>query len=76
MRVKQLLRAMTVTMLALLAACSSQQMYTSGQYLQRNQCMQLVEQAAMEQCLRQADIPYEHYSKARGESKERGEVQP
>lgn len=63
-------------MLALLASCSSQQMYTSGQYLQRNQCMQLVEQASMEQCLRQADIPYEHYSKARGESKERGEVQP
>ncbi|MDP8568464.1 hypothetical protein [Methylophilus aquaticus] len=64
----RILRVSSMAMLALLAACSSQQMYTSGQYLQRNQCMQLVEQAAMDKCLQQAELPYEQYTHARGES--------
>lgn len=51
-----------------LSACSSQQMYAIGQTMQRHQCMQMVEQSALDKCLQQAELPYEQYTHARGES--------
>lgn len=59
--------AIGLVMAALLAGCTSQQMYATGQQAQRSQCMQLVEQAAVDRCLQQSDLPYEHYTPARTE---------
>jgi len=45
----------------LLTACSSQQLYTTGQQYQRNQCQQLPNQADRERCLDKAGSTYDDY---------------
>ena len=57
--------AMGGLIIAALSGCTSQQMYATGQQSQRQQCMQLVEQAAVEKCLEQANLPVEDYHNAR-----------
>lgn len=51
--------------IAALSGCTSQQMYATGQQSQRQQCMQMVEQAAVEKCLEQANLPLEDDHNAR-----------
>lgn len=46
-----------------LAACSSQQMYASGQGYQRNQCERLPDMAERQRCLEKANMSYEEYRK-------------
>jgi hypothetical protein len=50
---------------ALLAgsACTSQQLYQTGQEWQRNQCNELPDNAERERCLGQANTRYEDYKR-------------
>lgn len=47
----------------LLTACSSQQLYTTGQNYQRNQCQQLPNQSDRERCLERAGGSYDGYQR-------------
>lgn len=46
-----------------LPACSSQQMYASGQGYQRNQCERLPDMGERQRCLEKANVSYEQYKK-------------
>ncbi|TXI18017.1 MAG: hypothetical protein E6Q62_07625 [Nitrosomonas sp.] len=43
--------------------CSTQQLYTTGQAWQRNQCHTLIDQPERERCLNNASTAYETYKK-------------
>ena len=47
----------------LLGACSSQQMYASGQAWQRNECQKLNDKAERDSCLANSSSSYETYKK-------------
>ncbi|MCB1887562.1 MAG: hypothetical protein KDH20_08135 [Rhodocyclaceae bacterium] len=55
----------TVAVAALLggAACSSQQLYATGQSYQRQQCHRLADEADRNSCLSDADRSYEDYKR-------------
>lgn len=46
-----------------LTACSSQQIYTTGQNYQRNQCQQLPNQTDRERCLERTGGSYDGYQR-------------
>jgi hypothetical protein len=46
-----------------LSACSSQQLYGSGQGYQRNQCERLPDMGERQRCLEKANMSYEEYKK-------------
>lgn len=54
--------AVTVTMVTA-TGCTTQQLYTTGQSWQRNQCTRLVDQQERERCLANAGASYETYNK-------------
>ncbi|MBU0602100.1 MAG: hypothetical protein KKD25_06830 [Gammaproteobacteria bacterium] len=52
----------------LLAGCSSQQVYDSGQGLRRNQCDRIVDAADHARCMEAADRDYDAYQRERGKA--------
>ena len=53
----------------LLAACSSHQLYETGQNYQRQQCYKLPDPQDMKRCLDVLDRPYEAYERETDELK-------
>jgi len=53
----------------LLPGCTAEQIYSSGQAWQRNQCVKILDQAEYERCMRDADMAYDEY-KRRKEAEE------
>lgn len=53
----------TVVALAAATGCTTQQLYTTGQSWQRNQCTRLVDQQERERCMANAGASYETYKK-------------
>ena len=47
----------------LLCGCSSQQLYATGRNAQRAECMKLVDLAARDRCLKDADMSHDTYKK-------------
>jgi hypothetical protein len=45
------------------SACTSQQMYASGQGYQRNQCERLPDMGERQRCLEKANVSYEEYKR-------------
>jgi hypothetical protein len=65
------MRALTTGLLAalgILAACSSQQLYTTSQEWQRQECRKLGDAAEQKRCLERASMPYDRYEKERGKA--------
>lgn len=54
---------LAVILLNVLSACSSQQLYASGQGYQRNQCERLPDMGERQRCLEKANMSYEEYKK-------------
>ncbi len=54
--------AVTVT-IVIATGCTTQQLYSTGQSWQRNQCTRLVDQQERERCLANAGASYETYKK-------------
>lgn len=52
------------------SGCSTQQLYTTGQSWQRNECNQLMDQLERERCLSNASASYEAYKKRSGAENE------
>lgn len=57
------LACLAVILSSVLAGCSSQQMYASGQGYQRNQCERLPDMAERQRCLEKSNMSYEEYRK-------------
>lgn len=55
--------------LALVSGCSSQQLYSTGQSYQRNQCNNLPGPSARERCLSGASGSYDVYRRETGDSR-------
>lgn len=53
--------------LALLAGCSAQQLYATGQTAQRNECRKIEDRDERTRCQRSADLSYDTY-KAQAEA--------
>ncbi|WP_292918952.1 hypothetical protein [Nitrosomonas sp.] len=49
-----------------LAGCSTQQLYTTGQSWQRNECNRLMDQLDRDRCLSSTSASYETYKKQSG----------
>ncbi|MBS0496072.1 MAG: hypothetical protein JSR51_00275 [Proteobacteria bacterium] len=49
--------------LTVATGCATQQLYSTGQAWQRNQCTQLVDQQERERCMTNAGASYETYKK-------------
>jgi len=49
--------------LAVLAACTTEQIYDSGRAWQRSQCAKVIDRREYERCLRDADLAYDEYKK-------------
>lgn len=49
----------------LLAGCSGRQIYDSGQGLRQSECNKLLDAQKQQQCLEEANKPYETYDKER-----------
>jgi hypothetical protein len=54
---------MSFTLSTALCACSSQQMYTSAQSWQKNQCSTIGDKTAYDQCISRNDTSYDTYKK-------------
>ena len=52
-----------------LCACSSQQMYSSGQAYKRSECNRIESAQERAACMKQADTSYETYKKETGSDK-------
>ena len=55
--------AIATAALAVATGCTTQQLYSTGQSWQRNQCTRLVDQQERERCLANAGASYETYKK-------------
>ena len=53
----------SVTLAALLAGCSTEQFYASGQDWQRNECNKLLDSQERGRCLKNAGTPYDRYKR-------------
>ena len=51
---------------ALLAACTAEQGYNTGQAWQRNQCATIADRAEYDRCVRNVDMSYESYRRETG----------
>lgn len=49
-----------------ITGCAAQQLYTTGQAWQRNECTRTLDQWERERCLSNAGTPYEAYKKQSG----------
>lgn len=58
-----ILAAALLPILAMIAGCSTQQLYGTGQAWQRNECQRLVDQYERERCLSNANTSYDSYQK-------------
>lgn len=48
------------------SGCTAQQLYSTGQSWQRNECTRMLDQLERERCLSNANTPYEAYKKQSG----------
>lgn len=48
------------------SGCTAQQLYSTGQSWQRNECIRMLDQLERERCLSNANTPYETYKKQSG----------
>jgi len=55
--------AIATAALAVATGCTTQQLYSTGQSWQRNQCTRLMDQQERERCLANASASYETYKK-------------
>jgi uncharacterized lipoprotein len=62
MRQKQLFVLGFLSMLAL-AGCSSEQMYSTGQAYQRNECLKIPDPKESQECLNKANKRYDDYKR-------------
>lgn len=51
----------SLALLVLCSGCSSQQLYNTGQAYQRNQCLNMPDQAERDRCLGKTDTRYDDY---------------
>jgi len=51
----------SVALLSLCSGCGSQQLYDTGQAYQRNQCLNMPDQAERERCLSRTDRRFDDY---------------
>ena len=61
----------TLLVAALLAGCSSRELYDSTQSLRADECRRQTKDANLSECLREARKPYEVYDKERREATQR-----
>lgn len=54
-----------------LPACTTEQVYASGQAWQRSQCAKLLERWEYERCMRDADLAYDEYKRRKAEEEQR-----
>ena len=64
---RRMLLSVVVAALFTLAACSSQQLYGSGQAWKRNQCQRMPDTRERERCLDSTAATYEEYQRQREE---------
>lgn len=58
------LSVMSVALMALLLqACSSQQLYSTGQEMQRNECRKIVDMQEQKRCLANASMSHDEYKR-------------
>lgn len=58
------LSVMSVTLMALLLqACSSQQLYGTGQEMQRNECRKIVDMQEQRRCIANASMSHDEYKR-------------
>ena len=55
--------AIVAATLTVTSGCATQQLYSTGQAWQRNQCTRLVDQQERERCMANAGASYETYKK-------------
>lgn len=55
--------AIVAAALTVATGCATQQLYSTGQAWQRNQCTRLVDQQERERCMANAGASYEAYKK-------------
>jgi hypothetical protein len=60
---RTVIACLAAILLGALSACSSQQLYASGQGYQRNQCERLPDMGERQRCLEKANMSYEEYKK-------------
>lgn len=46
-----------------ISGCTAQQLYSTGQSWQRNECYRMLDQLERERCLSSVNMPYETYKK-------------
>ncbi|MBX9637164.1 MAG: hypothetical protein K2Q45_06400 [Nitrosomonas sp.] len=63
MNFRILAAAVATTVLTVATGCATQQLYSTGQAWQRNQCTRLVDQQERERCMANAGASYETYKK-------------
>lgn len=63
MNFRILTAAAATAALTVATGCATQQLYSTGQSWQRNQCTRLVDQLERERCLANAGASYETYKK-------------
>ena len=68
----RILAAVVTTALAVTTGCTTQQLYTTGQSWQRNQCTRLVDQQERERCQANAGASYETYKKQSDQEDKQG----
>ena len=59
----RILTAVVTAIVLATAGCTTQQLYSTGQLWQRNQCTRLMDQQERERCLASASASYETYKK-------------
>lgn len=55
--------ATTVSVVVLLQACSSQQLYATGQEMQRNECRKIVDMQEQRRCMANANVSHDDYKR-------------
>lgn len=54
--------SLVVTVL-MVQACSSQQLYGTGQEMQRNECRKIVDMQEQRRCMAKANMPHDEYKR-------------
>ena len=64
--IRKFIFCMNVSCALLFTACSSQQLYATGQAYQRQQCLKIPDTEQSRQCLNNADKSYDDYKRETG----------
>jgi len=60
---RTVLLALAGLALPALSACTTEQIYASGQAWQRSQCAKIIDRWEYERCMRDADLAYDEYKR-------------